>query len=270
MVSKHIVTALILGLVLAVCLALRHTTIVEAREMLHPCPQADDPILHDDLCDPHTPTPTNTYTPTPTNTPTPTRTNTPTPTRTNTPTPASTNTPRPAPTYTPIPTNTPRPASTNTPTPAPTYTPVPTNTPRPTPTSAPRAAPTNTPVPASAPRPTAAGPPTDCIVKHAATPAQLCGSGDGIQYYFVGPGGVQTGPYLSSISELAASHSLAPAAVELYRGTNPMTGKPVRIDYLPNEKLIRVSTFYVDTPYSMDKAYVFTVNASYQVTYQAW
>ena len=142
--------------------------------------------------------------------------------------------------------------------------------PRPTPTSAPRPAPTNTPVPASAPRPTAAGPPADCVVKHAATPAQLCGSGDGIQYYFVGPGGVQTGPYLSSISELAASHSLAPAAVELYRGTNPMTGKPVRIDYLPNEKLIRVSTFYVDTPYSMDKAYIFTVNASYQVTYQAW
>ena len=95
-------------------------------------------------------------------------------------------------------------------------------------------------------------------------------SGDGIQYYFVGPGVVQIGPYLSSISELAASHSSAPAAVELYRGTNPLTGKPVQIDYLPNEKLIRVSTFYLDTPYSMDKAYIFTVNASYQVTYQAW
>ena len=262
MVTKQIVTALILGLVLAVCLALRHTTIVEAREMLHPCPQADDPSLHDDLCGAHTPTPTptNTYTPTRTNTPTPTRTNTPTPTpmRTNTPTPMPTNTP------TPMPTNTPRPGPTNTPTPPPT------NTPRPTPTNAPTPAPTYTPVPTNAPRPTAAGPPTDCIVKHAATPAQLCGSGDGIQYYFVGPGVVQIGPYLSSISELAASHSSAPAAVELYRGTNPLTGKPVQIDYLPNEKLIRVSTFYLDTPYSMDKPYIFTVNASYQVTYQAW
>ena len=209
-------------------------TIVEARAMLHPCPEAgEDPSLHDDFC-PHTPTPT------PTNTPAPTRTSTPTPTRTNTPTPGPTNTP----------------------------TPGPTNTPRPTPTSAPR--PTYTPVPANAPRSVAAGPPTDCIVSHAATPAQLCVSGDGIQYYFVGPGVVQIGPYLSSISELAASHSSAPAAVELYRGTNPLTGKPVQIDYLPNEKLIRVSTFYLDTPYSMDKAYIFTVNASYQVTYQAW
>ena len=212
-------------------------------------------------CATHTPEPpTNTPTPTRTNTPTPTRTNTPTPTRTNTPTPTRTNTP------TPTRTNTPRPASTNTPTPTRTNMPRPasTNTPTPTRTNMPR------PTPTSAPRPTAAGPPADCIVKHAATPAQLCGSGDGIQYYFVGPGGVQTGPYLSSISELAASHSLASAAVELYRGTNPLTGKPVHIDYLPNERVIRVSTFYVDTPYSMDKRYIFTVNASYEVTHQAW
>ena len=109
-----------------------------------------------------------------------------------------------------------------------------------------------------------------CIVNHAATPAQLCVSGNRIQYYFVGPGGVQAGPSLSLFSELAETHSLVQAVVELYRGTNPMTGKPIRIDYLPNEKVIRVSTYYADTPYSKDKPYIFTVDTSYEVTVQAW
>ena len=49
-----------------------------------------------------------------------------------------------------------------------------------------------------------------------------------------------------------------------------MTGKAVHIDYLPNEEAVRVSTYYADTPYSMDKPYIFTFNRSYQVTYQAW
>ena len=105
---------------------------------------------------------------------------------------------------------------------------------------------------------------------HAATPAQLCVFGDGFQYYFVGPGGVQEGPYLPSVSDLAELYSAVPPVVELYRGVNPMTGKPVQIDYLPNEKVIRVSTYYADTPYSMDKPYIFTLNNSHQVTYQAW
>ncbi len=90
------------------------------------------------------------------------------------------------------------------------------------------------------------------------------------QYYFIGPDGVQTGPYLSSFSELAETHSLVQAVVELYRGTNPMTGKPVHIDYLPNEKVIRVSTYYADAPYSKNKPYIFTVNTSYEVTQPAW
>ena len=107
-------------------------------------------------------------------------------------------------------------------------------------------------------------------MSHAATPAQLCVTDWGLQYYFIGPSGVQTGPSLSSFSELAETHSLVQAVVELYRGTNPMTGKPVQIDYLPNEKVIRVSTYYADTPYSKNKPYIFTVNTSYEVTHQAW
>ena len=65
-------------------------------------------------------------------------------------------------------------------------------------------------------------------------------------------------------------HSLVQAVVELYRGTNPMTGKPVQIDYLPNEEVIRVSTYYADTIYSMNKPYIFTLNTSYEVTHEAW
>ena len=119
-------------------------------------------------------------------------------------------------------------------------------------------------------RPVPAGPPAPCVVTHAATPAQLCVSGAGIQYYFVGPGGVREGPWLPSVGELAALHSTAMAAVELYRGVNPLSGKPVRIDYLPNEQVIRVYTYYADTPYSVDKPYIFTLDGSDQVTYQAW
>lgn len=107
-------------------------------------------------------------------------------------------------------------------------------------------------------------------MKHAATPAQLCVSGNGLQYYFVGPGGVQEGPYLPSVSDLAELHSAAMSAVELYRGVNPLTGKPVQIDFLPREQVIRVFTYYADTPYSMNKPYIFTVDKGGQVTYQAW
>jgi len=184
-----------------------------------------------------------------------------------------THTPIPRPTNTPIPrpTNTPTPRPSHTPEPTPTTVPtdIPTNTPAPTNTSIPTA--TSTATSTARPRPSAAPrPSTPCIVSHAATPAQLCVTDWGLQYYFIGPSGGQPGPSLSSFSELAETHSLVQAVVELYRGTNPMTGKPVQIDYLPNEKAIRVSTYYADTPYSKNKPYIFTVSTSYEVAHQAW
>jgi len=98
----------------------------------------------------------------------------------------------------------------------------------------------------------------------------LCVTDWGLQYYFIGPSGGQPGPSLSSFSELAETHSLVQAVVELYSGTNPMTDKPVQIDYLPNEKVIRIITYYADTPYSKNKPYIFTVNTGHEVTYKAW
>ena len=268
MAVKRTVSVSAMVLILAVFLGLHYATAVEARPMLHPCfvgegEEVNEGPRHDQDCGVHTPTPASTNTPTSSPTNTPTATNTPTRTPTNTPTntrrppnppthgPANT----PTPTYTPQPTSTPiqrlESTPTNTPSPAP-----PTYTPRPGPTSTPRPASFRLQEP--------------CVVAHAATPAQLCLTAEGIEYYFIGPGGVEPGPFLPSISELAEIHPAVPPVVALYRGANPLTGKPVRIDYLPSENVIRVSTFYADTPYSMNKPYVFTLNQSHQVTYQAW
>ena len=244
--KRRSLTLMILG-TLALALGLVWMAHDATTVMAHPCadgsPAQHDPVDGGNECDPHTSTPRPTSTPTP----------------------RPTNTSTPRPTSTSIPSRTLEPTPTTVPTDIPTNTPALTNTPAPTSTAMPTATSTAMPRPAAAPRPS-----TPCIVTHAATPAQLCVTDEGIQYYFIGPDRVQTGPYLSSFSELAETHSLVQAVVELYRGTNPMTGKPVHIDYLPNEKVIRVSTYYADTPYSKNKPYIFTVNTNYEVTHQAW
>ena len=110
----------------------------------------------------------------------------------------------------------------------------------------------------------------NCIVAHAATPAQLCPVADGLQYYFIGADGSSSiGPYLSSFGDLVSLYT-AGAQVLLYNGTNPSTGKSVQINFLPTEQKIRVSTYYPDTQYDTDKAYVFTVDSSNAVVHEAW
>ena len=110
-------------------------------------------------------------------------------------------------------------------------------------------------------------PPADCIVAHAATPAQICPVGGGLQYYFIGSGGSQTGPWIQSLSDLATLHS---GVASIYSGTNPFSGKPVQIHYLPAEQKIRISTFYPDNQYDTDKPYNFTVDANNSVNHEAW
>ena len=110
----------------------------------------------------------------------------------------------------------------------------------------------------------------NCIVAHAATPAQLCPVADGLQYYFIGADGSSTiGPYLSSFDDLVSLYT-AGTQVLLYNGTNPSTGKSVQINFLPTDQKIRVSTYYPDTQYDTDKAYVFTVDSSNSVVHEAW
>ena len=110
-------------------------------------------------------------------------------------------------------------------------------------------------------------PPADCIVAHAATPAQLCPISGGLQYYFIGSGSSQPGPWIQSLSDLATLHA---GVVSLYSGTNPFTGKPVQIHYLPADQKIRVSTFYPDNQYDTNKPYNFTVDANNSVSHEAW
>ena len=125
--------------------------------------------------------------------------------------------------------------------------------------------------PSPAPHPSApSAPSSDCIVAHAATPAQLCPVAGGLQYYFIGPhGSSHIGPYIQPFSQLATLHTSG-ASVSLYTGTNPLTSKSVQIDYLPADRTIRVSTYYPDTQYDTNKPYTFTVNGSTSVTHMAW
>ena len=140
--------------------------------------------------------------------------------------------------------------------------------PTPTPTTG-GPAPTPAPTPSTPSHPSAPStPPSDCVVAHAATPAQLCTIAGGLQYYFIAPdGSTRTGPYIQPFSELATLHT---SFASLYSGTNPFTGKSVQIHYLPSEQRIRIITFYPDNEYDTNKPYNFTVTSSNSVTHEAW
>ena len=114
-------------------------------------------------------------------------------------------------------------------------------------------------------------PPPNAIVYHAATPVQISALSGGLRVYLIHPDGSgTTGPLLASLSALAEMHPDG-GAVELYSGTNPGSGKPVTIEYLPADMKLRVSTFYADKPpHDFDKAYIFTVDADHSVTHERW
>ena len=114
-------------------------------------------------------------------------------------------------------------------------------------------------------------PPPNAIVHHAATPVQLSALSGGLNVYLIGPDGTATpAAVIASLSTLAEMHPSGDA-VSLYSGTNPGSGKPVTIEYLPAEMKIRVSTFYADKPpHDFDKAYIFTVDADHSVTHEKW
>ena len=113
-------------------------------------------------------------------------------------------------------------------------------------------------------------PPPNAIVLHAATPIQLSLAGTGLRVYFIARDGTSTiGPFFDEFGILAHQYSGDP--VTLYTGTNPGTGKPVTIDYLPADNKLRVSTFYADRPpHDIDKPYVFTVDAIHNIVHEQW
>lgn len=101
-----------------------------------------------------------------------------------------------------------------------------------------------------------------CHITHAARPAQICSVEGGMQYWFIGAdGSAQPGPFLPDSPR-----------IERYEGTNPMTGKPVVIDYVVegDQTLLRVSTFYPDNEYDTNKPYIFTLDPGHTVSYISW
>ena len=110
----------------------------------------------------------------------------------------------------------------------------------------------------------------DRIVFHAATPAQLVKSGGGLQYYYVGAdGSTVSGPVFPSFSELAEMHPSGDW-VPLLDAPNPLTGKQVNVDYIPNEQKIRVYTYYPDNEYDTNKPYIFNFGSDYSINVEAW
>ena len=113
-----------------------------------------------------------------------------------------------------------------------------------------------------------AWPPAGLIVTHAATQVQLAPVNNGLQSYLIGSDGTgHSGPWIDSFSSLAQQHA---GVATLWTGTNPGTGKPVTIYYLPAENKLRISTFYPDTQYDTNKPYVFTVDTGHNVVHEQW
>ena len=113
-------------------------------------------------------------------------------------------------------------------------------------------------------------PPSNMIVTHAATQVQLSPVNDGLQAYYIAPGGVgHSGPWIASFASLAQKYPTG-GAMTLFTGSNQGTGKPITIYYLASEKKIRVSTYYPDTQYDVNKPYVFTVDSGHNVVHDQW
>ena len=112
-----------------------------------------------------------------------------------------------------------------------------------------------------------------CIVPHQATPVQVCRNKIGaLHFIYVGNSMVFSGPIFDSISAMASNYPFGhvPPEVELYRGINSGTGKEVVVHYLTYNRLLRVSTFYADNEYDLNKPYIFTIDAEGNIKHLAW
>ena len=108
------------------------------------------------------------------------------------------------------------------------------------------------------------------IIFHAATPIQLCRVEEGLQVYYIGrKGDTRLGPWVPPFSELVELYPDG-EEVSLFRGYNPLTGKRVKIDYLPSVNRIRVDTFYADRDTDRNKQYIFHFGPEHDITYDVW
>lgn len=103
------------------------------------------------------------------------------------------------------------------------------------------------------------------IVSHLATPVRVLQCEGYIASYWVGSGSVRQGPAFPSISALEHTEQTV-----LYDGINPGTNKPVLIVFYPSRKVLQVRTFYADTEYDQNKAYIFDIDFDNNVSHVAW
>ena len=93
---------------------------------------------------------------------------------------------------------------------------------------------------------------------------------NGLQFYYIAAdGSTASGPHFPCFSELAEMYPSGDR-VSLLSASNPLTGKHVNVDYLPNEVKIRVSTFYPGSEYDTDKPYIFNFGSEYSINVEAW
>ena len=108
------------------------------------------------------------------------------------------------------------------------------------------------------------------IVKHAATPVQCIISGSWLNLYFVGDGGVGSGPAIPSVKELAEMHPAGSGNIVLYSGVNSVSRAPVTVTYLSADQLIHVNTAYRDNHNGAMKPYIFAINENNEVAHWVW
>lgn len=110
-----------------------------------------------------------------------------------------------------------------------------------------------------------------CLNRHEATPVNITIGEDGaFNYHFVGDDGVSTGPVLPPVSKLARKHAPGSGNVVLFNGSNTISGAPVIISYLSDDKVLHVHTYYSDRHTGSMKPYIFVVDQDNEVSHWEW
>lgn len=110
-----------------------------------------------------------------------------------------------------------------------------------------------------------------CLVRHTATPINITIGGDGaFNFHFIGDDGVSTGPVLPAVKKLAGMYKPDSGNIVLYSGTNTISGAPVVVSYLSDEKVVHVNTSYVDRHNGSMKPYIFVIGLEHEVSHWEW
>lgn len=123
------------------------------------------------------------------------------------------------------------------------------------------------------------GPPGMCLVdadgrlnRHCAAPVVAYPQSGTYAIYIILSTG--KGRYILAVPDVATLRQQNygnAQTVHLAAFTNPASGKPVTISYLPASNEVQINTFYADrAPHSIDKPYVFTIDQDGGVNYLLW